>query len=73
MAFIKSRVDRNVSRRKSLAKNEAFSTQDTKPYVTIEKHSLQLVTTMTGNYYESEVTVDVQASLYQVIKKYVTK
>ena len=52
MAFIKSRADRNVSRRKSLAKNEAFSTQDTKPYVTIEKHSLQLVTTMTGNYYE---------------------
>ena len=35
MAFIKSKVDRSVSRKKSLPKNEAFDSQDTKPCVTV--------------------------------------
>ena len=34
MAFIKSKIDENVSRKKSLPKNDAFDSQDTKPYVT---------------------------------------
>ena len=62
VAFIKSKVDRNVSREKSLPKNEVLDSQDTKPYVTVEKYSLQLVTIMTGDYYEWEITSDVQAS-----------
>ena len=32
MAFIKSKADRNVSRKKGLPKNEAFDSQNTKPY-----------------------------------------
>ena len=35
MAFIKSNVDRNLLRKKSLPKNEALDSQDTKPYVTV--------------------------------------
>ena len=52
VAFIKSKVDQNVSKKKSLVKNEAFDSQHTKPFVTVEMHSLELVTTMTGDYYE---------------------
>ena len=35
VTFIKSKVDGNVSRKKSLPKNEAFDSQETKPYVTV--------------------------------------
>ena len=35
MAFIKSKVDRNVSKKKRLPKNETFDNQDTKPYLTV--------------------------------------
>ena len=38
VAFIKSKVDQNVSRKTDVVKNEAFDSQDTKPYVTV--HSL---------------------------------
>ena len=33
VAFIKSKVDRNVSGKKNPPKNEAFDSQDTKPCV----------------------------------------
>ena len=32
---IKSEIDWNISRKKSVPKNEAFDSQDTKPYVTV--------------------------------------
>ena len=35
-----------------MPKNEAFDIQDNKPYVTVQTHSLYLVTTMAGDYYE---------------------
>ena len=35
VAFIKSKVEWNISRKKSMPKNEAFDSQDTKPYVTV--------------------------------------
>ena len=35
VAFIKSKVDGNVSRKTSLVKDEAFDSQNTKPYVTV--------------------------------------
>ena len=35
MAFSKSKVDRNVSRKKSLPKNEGSDSQDAKPCVIV--------------------------------------
>ena len=35
VASIKAKVDQNVQEKKNLPKNEAFDSQDTKPFVTV--------------------------------------